>query len=143
MRRFLIASLALVLTMTAAGIAAGKPQHQAGFTTTVKAYAVGLSGWQTKPILSANDDVPETGNGSARYRMVGIPDGLGVLRRGRGARLFMNHEFSQADVSEPRVGRPQQRGAFVSEWRLNGRGQVLSGRRAFDTVYQDTTLVGP
>jgi hypothetical protein len=55
----------------------------------------------------------------------------------------MTHELTQTDTSEPRVGRPAQRGAFASEWLLNKKGEVISGRRAFDTVYQDNTLVGP
>src|SRR6266511_1313345 len=144
MRRFLMLALTLAAGIAVAGIADGKPQNQPdGFTTAIKPYAVGLSGWQTHAILSAGDVVPETGNGSAQYRMVGIPDGLGVLRRAKGVRVFMNHELTQSTVSEPRVGEPQQRGAFVSEWRLNKRGEVVSGRRAFDTVYQDNTLVGP
>jgi hypothetical protein len=98
----------------------------------------------TQPIISADDKVPETGNPGAQYRMVGIPDGLGVERRGRKtARVWMTHELTQTDVSEPRVGRPAQRGAFATQYRLNRRGEVLSGRRAFDHVYQDSTLVGP
>jgi hypothetical protein len=144
MRRFLIIALTLVATVAVAGIATGKPKKsQNGFTTAVKPYAVGLSGWETKAILSANDIVPETGGATAQYRMVGIPDGLGVDRQGKTVRVFMTHELTQTDISEPRVGRPQQRGAFASEWILNKRGEVISGRRAFDTVYQDSTLVGP
>jgi hypothetical protein len=78
--------------------------------------------------------------------MVGIPDGLGVLRKGKTAHVFMTHEIPKSavgDLSEPRVGRPKQRGAFASEWILNKKGEVISGRRAYDTVYQDNTLVGP
>ena len=136
MRRFLLVALTLAATVAVAAIADA-------FTTNVKPYAVGLNGWETHAILSAGDTVDETGNGSADYQMVGIPDGLGVLRRGKGVRVFMNHEMTNTIQSEPRVGRPLQRGAFVSEWLLNKRGEVISGRRAFDTVYQDNTLVGP
>ena len=144
MRRLPILALTLLATMAVAGIADGKPKNQqTGFTTAIKPYTNGLNGWETHAIISAGDVVPETGNGSAQYRMVGIPDGLGVLRRSKTVQVFMNHEMTQPDVSEPRVGQAQQRGAFVSEWRLNKRGEVLSGRRAFDTVYQDNTLVGP
>jgi hypothetical protein len=135
MRRFLLVALTLAATVAVAAIADA-------FTTNVKPYAVGLNGWETHAILSAGDTVDETGNGSADYQMVGIPDGLGVLRRGKGVRVFMNHEMTNTIQSEPRVGRPLQRGAFVSEWLLNKRGEVISGRRAFDTVYQDNTLVG-
>jgi hypothetical protein len=143
MRRFLLVALTLAATAALTGLALAKPKSRDGFTTSVKRYAIGLNGWDTQAILSANDVVPETGSGSAQYRMVGIPDGLGVLRKGKTARVFMTHELVQTDTSEPRVGRPAQRGAFASEWLLNRKGQVISGRRAFDTVYQDNTLVGP
>ena len=133
---------------------ADPPGTRDGFRTAVKPYAKGVpgSGWVTEPIISAGDAVPETGSPSARYRMVGIPDGLGVERphgRDRGGkggntvRVWMTHELPQIELSEPRVGRPAQRGAFASQFRLNRHGQVLSGRRAFDRVYQDSTLVGP
>jgi hypothetical protein len=135
-------AITLVATAAMAGLAlAKKPQD--GFTTSVKRYAVGLAGWHTQPIISANDIVPETGSATAQYRMVGIPDGLGVVRKGKAVRVFMNHELTQTDQSEPRVGQPKQKGAFVSEWTLNKKGEVVSGRRAYDTVYQDNTLVGP
>jgi Bacterial protein of unknown function (DUF839) len=144
MRRFLLVALTLVTTAAVTGSATGKP-HQDGFTTAIKRYAVGVtdSGWDTRAILSANDDVPETGSATGRYRMVGIPDGLGVLRKGKTVRVYMTHELTQTNVSEPRVGGHKQRGAFASVWTLNKKGEVLSGRRAFDNVYQDNTLVGP
>ena len=154
-----------VTALAAAAAVADPPSAQDGFRTSVKPYARGLagSGWETVPILSAADRVPETGaQEGVLYRMVGIPDGLGAYRvdadgnwqHGPGAsighghddglvKVLMNHEIAQADVSEPRVGRPKQRGAFVSEYTLNDDGEVLSGRRAFDRVYQDQAFVGP
>jgi hypothetical protein len=144
MRRTLLIALTVAVTMAVAGIAVGKPkQPQTGFTTGVKPYAVGLNGWNTHAIISANDVVSETGSASGQYRMVGIPDGLGVLRKGKSVRVYMTHELTQTDQSEPRVGQSKQRGAFADIWRLNKKGEVISGRRAFDTVYQDNTLVGP
>ena len=131
------------------GAASAKPpggKHggkQSGSTTQVKPYAVGLSGWSTRPLFSAGDKVPETGVTGAQYRMVGIPDGLGVERSHSGVRVLMTHELTQTDTSQPRVGRPSQRGAFASELMLNRKGEVVSARRAFDTVFQDSTLVGP
>jgi hypothetical protein len=145
--------LALVAVAAAAmvcGAATAKPKKPGGFQTTVKPYAKGVpgSGWATHPIFSAGDVVAETGNRGAQYRMVGIPDGLGVERRkgskhGGTTRVWMTHELTQTDVSEPRVGRPAQRGAFATQVVLNRRGAVVSARRAFDTVYQDSTFVGP
>src|SRR6185503_2274180 len=146
MRRFLLVALTLVAIAALTGLAIAKPKSQEGFTTSVKPYAVGLAGWDTRALLSANDVVPETGGGSAQYRMVGIADGLGVLRKGKTVRVFMTHEITKSatgDLSEPRVGQSKQRGAFASEWILNKKGEVISGRRAFDNVYQDNTLVGP
>ena len=144
MRRSPLVAITLLITVALAGVATGKPKKdEAGFTTSVKRYAVGLSGWRTQPIISSGDIVPETGNPGGRYRMVGIPDGLGMDRRSRRVRVLMTHELVQSDVSEPRVGRPQHRGAFASEWLLNPRGEVLSGRRLYDRVYQDSTFVGP
>ena len=160
MQRKRLGTLAmLVAGVLVCGVAAAKPppnKHD-GFQTSVKPYAKGVpgSGWVTQPIISAGDMVPETGNASEQYRMVGIPDGLGVerahgkghkrkLRRGGSAtRVWMTHELTQTDVSEPRVGRPAQRGAFATQLLLNRKGEVLSARRAFDTVFQDSTLVGP
>jgi Bacterial protein of unknown function (DUF839) len=150
MRSFGLAAVAA--GALAGGVAvAAPPDKTDGFTTTVKPYAKGMpgSGWETQPILSVGDVVPETGVAGARYRMVGIPDGLGVerlRRQGKQAasvRVLMTHEFPQADTAQPRVGRPDQRGSFASELVLNRKGQVLSARRAFDTVFQDSTLVGP
>jgi hypothetical protein len=153
-----IAVVAFVAAVLACGVAAAKkPPKQDGFQTAVKPYAKGVpgSGWVTEPILSAGDVVPETGT-SGQYRMVGIPDGLGVeQRRGKKARsakkkrggqrqrVWMTHELTQTDVSEPRVGRPAQRGAFADQLILNRKGEVLSARRAFDRVFQDSTFVGP
>jgi hypothetical protein len=141
-------ALAAVTTGTlAAGVAAAHPPSAGGgFTTAVKPYAKGVpgSGWQTRAILSAGDVVPETGSPGTQYRMVGIPDGLGIDRSGRkGVRVFMTHELTQTDTSQPRVGRPDQRGAFATELRLDRHGAVVSARRAFDRVFQDSTLVGP
>jgi hypothetical protein len=159
MRLMRALGLAAVATgVLAGGIAAAKPPDEpAAFATTVKPYAKGVpgSGWETQALFSSGDVVPETGVPGAQYRMVGIPDGLGVERvrghgrdHGRGkpaawARVLMTHEFPQTDTAEPRVGRPAQRGAFASEIMLNRKGQVISARRAFDTVFQDSTLVGP
>jgi hypothetical protein len=150
-----VAVVAVVAGGLGAGVAsAEKPRDRDGFRTAVKPYAKGVpgSGWVTQPLLSVGDVVPETGGSGAQYRMVGIPDGLGLDRAKRGrrfsrkggpARVWMTHELSQSELSEPRVGAPRQRGAFASQYLLNRDGEVISGRRAFSRVYQDSTLVGP
>jgi hypothetical protein len=80
--------LALAPGVLAGGIAAAAPPDKpAPFSTSIKEYARGVpgTGWETKALFSAGDVVPETGVSGAQYRMVGIPDGLGVARvRGQG-----------------------------------------------------------
>jgi hypothetical protein len=145
---------AAVAAVALAGEVAGArpPDSQSGFRTAVKPYAEGVpgAGWTTQPIISAGDTVPETGASGQQFRMVGLPDGLGVdqassghRRKGSAIRVLATHEMPQAELSEPRVGRPKQRGAFASELLLTRDGKVISGRRAFDRVYQDGMLVGP
>ena len=114
-------------------------------TTTVKPYVepVGTQ-YQITALFSVNDQVPEASNPSLRYRMVGLPDGLGAHANADGtSTLFMNHEFTQSTVSQPVVGGPQYRGAFVSKWILDADGDPISGERAFDQVFLENTLVGP
>lgn len=113
--------------------------------TDVKPYAVPVSpDYAIQPLLSVGEDVARTGNPAKLYQMVGIPDGLGVHRLAHGkTALFMNHEFVQGVISEPNVGDPLQRGSFVSRFVLDKDGCVVSGERAFDTVYNENALVGP
>ncbi len=87
--------------------------------------------------------MPLTGDSSKRYQMIGIPDGLGAqpLKHGN-VDLYMNHELGKAVTSEPVVGGPLNRGAFVSRYRLNGDAKVLSGKRAYDTVYKENDFFG-
>jgi len=115
--------------------------------TSVKPYAEAVGNEYTvQPLFSVNDDVPVLGGGSSeRYRMVGIPDGLGVRPNGNGtSTLYMNHELGFTVLSEPYVGSTvKNRGAFVSKWILDVGGNPTAGKRAYDTVYLDDTLVGP
>ena len=83
-RKRLGALAAFVAGVLVCGVAVAKPppKKHDGFQTSVKPYAKGVpgSGWVTEPIISAGDMVPETAKTGAQYRMVGIPDGLGVER---------------------------------------------------------------
>ena len=134
-----------------AGVAGAKPpgtKHgkQGGFTTQVKPYAVGLSGWSTKPIFSSGDKVPETGEPGSQYRMVGIPDGLGVDRRtagcaeGRQGVAWMTHEFPQDGTRSRASAAPAPGRSPVSS--CSTAGEVLSARRAFERVYQEAPSSG-
>ena len=110
----------------------------------VKEYTVGLAGYETTRLLSVGDTVPETSDPTKQYQMIGIPDGLGAHKSGGGTRtVYMSHELTNAVLSEPVIGAPLNRGAFVSKLTLDRDGNVLSGERAYDTVYMDDTLVGP
>ena len=106
-----IATLALAASVAPAGAA-----------TTIDAYAEGRNGYETVALFSVGDPVPRTGDPSQSYRMVGIPDGLGIVGRDGGATLFMNHEFTRSTVSQPIVGGPDYRGTVED-------GQLLLLRR--------------
>ena len=100
--------------------------------------------YETTKVISTGDTVPETSDPSKDYQMVGIPDGLGAHQGPKGTRIvYMNHELPFGSRSEPVLGEPLNRGAIVSRLVLDRDGKVLSGERAYDTVYIDDTLVGP
>jgi len=101
-------------------------------------------GVRVRVLLSVGDRVPRTGDRGARFRMVGRPDGLGVLRDPAvGSTLFMSHELDTTVRSRPLPGEAAVRGSFVSAWRLDGHHVPTSGDVAFDDVYQDRRRVGP
>ena len=132
----------IVVTMVAA-IAIGSSSVTAIATTEVKPYAVSIQeGSQVTPLLSVADNVEETDNPQLRYQMVGIPDGLGLTKNGSQATIYMNHEFATDKTAETTIGAQHDRGAVVSSWTVDRSGNVLSGRRAYDTVYAENTLVG-
>ena len=68
------------------------------------------------------------------YKMVGIPDGLGIKAATQSGNMevFMNHELG-ATAGIPRAH--GQAGSFVSKFEINpGTGEVVSGADAFSTV---------
>jgi hypothetical protein len=138
-RRLLASSLAaafVTVAVAGAGLAA----------TGVKPYVEPVGGhYQVRPLFSVDDKVPLLGGAPGQqYRMVGIPDGLGAHRnRGGTSTLFMNHELGFTALSEPVVGGPQNRGAIVSRWILDHDGDPVAGRRAYDRIYDENTLLGP
>ena len=130
----------------AAVLAAAALTSSVSAATSVKPYveAVG-SEYEIKALFSVDDKVPLLGGAPGQqYRMVGIPDGLGAHANGDGtSTLFMNHELNSNALSEPVVGGPKNRGTYVSQWILDADGDPVAGRRAYDWVYQENTLVGP
>jgi hypothetical protein len=134
-RRALCAAVAAGLLLTVAPARA---------LTPIQPYAVALDpSCQTLALLSSGDLVPHA-SGDGMYRMVGIPDGLGVVPNGDGTyTLFSNHELTSPTLSSPNVGGADNRGALVSEWVIDEDGHVLSGERAYDQVFQDNQPLGP
>lgn len=115
-----------------------------GFFTSVKPYAVAVTGdYAVKPLISAGDRVPRTSNSAQQFQMVGIPDGLGIYKEHGRRTLLVNHEMTKSTTSEPLVGQPLNRGAFVAAYKLNRNGSIKSGDVAYDTVFTEDTLVGP
>ena len=78
--------VAVVATLALAGVVAIGAAASGGFQTTVQPYAVGIAeGYETEPLFSVGDTVPEASDPSKSYQMVGIPDGPGAHKaHGRG-----------------------------------------------------------
>lgn len=136
MRKRILAAAAAAVAVAGAATAAIAP---------IDTYADSLvPQYETVKVLSVGDTVPETSDPSRTYQMVGIPDGLGAMRGPRNTRVvYMNHELTSSTLSEPVLGQPLSRGALVSRLVMDRDGTVLSGERAYDTVYVDDILVGP
>lgn len=128
-----------------ATLLAGLVNLHAGFITGVTPYTVPVvPGYSIVPLLSAGDRVPRTSNPLQQYQMVGLPDGLGAQKNADGTiSVYMNHELRNNVQSEPIIGAALNRGAFISKLILAADGSVLSGDRAYDTVYYENRLVGP
>ena len=136
-----IASLALFV----ATAAFGQGGSTIGPSTGAAPYIVpSRDDVSTVSVLTVGDSVNNKPDGVAPYRMVGIPDGLGILDHGdQTFTLFMNHELAPA-AGVPRRHHgldPSGRGAFVSQWRIAGAGHptlapltVLEGRDLIQTV---------
>lgn len=113
--------------------------------TSVSSYVAPVgSAYDLTPLLSVGDRVPETNDPALEYQMVGIPDGLGVVKNPDGtSSVYMNHEFNKSVASTPIIGGSPTIGAFVSKFELGSDGTVLSGARAYDTVWAENAYVGP
>lgn len=116
-----------------------------GFCTTVAPYALPVGpDYSVIPILSVGDRVPRLSDPSQWFQMIGIPDGLGAHANKDGTTtVFMNHELQYTARSEPIVGQPLYRGAFVSKLVLSADACVLAGDVAYHTVYAENVFVGP
>jgi muconolactone delta-isomerase len=139
-RRLLGVAVAAALAVTAAMAGAGQA------ATMVKPYVEPVGGhYRVKALFSVDDKVPLLGGAPGQqYRMVGIPDGLGAHPNRDGtSTLYMNHELNFSALSEPVVGGPKNRGAIVSQWILDQDGDPVAGKRAYDQIFDENTLLGP
>jgi uncharacterized protein DUF839 len=132
--RFVILSIVAFVVISAASAASP-------FVTDDPAYLKAVDPSVTiAPILTVGEDVPRTSNPAQSFRLIGVPDGLGLFKdAGGGVRLWVNHELKKTDVSQPVLGKPLQNGAFVSRFQLAGdRPAVLSGDFAASTFFLGT-----
>ena len=116
-----------------------------GFCTSVAPYTVPVGpDYSIIPLLSVGDRVPRISDTNQLFQMIGIPDGLGAHANKDGTTtVFMNQELGNTVRSEPIVGQPLYRGAFVSKLILGADACVRSGDVAYQAVYVENALVGP
>jgi hypothetical protein len=90
------------------------------------------SGVTTQAILTAGDQVGFKPDGTTPYRMVGIPDGLGVFDNDDGTfTLLSNHELASGGVPRAHGGD----GSFVSKWTIRKSDLgVTKGQDLIQTV---------
>ena len=107
-------ALALITGLTlAVGLispAAAASSTATGPNTTTAPYVLPVAdGVHITSLLTVGDD----GAASNGYELVGIPDGLGMIRQGANLVLYANHELRDAQGITRRHG---EIGAFVSRW---------------------------
>ncbi len=128
LKAFALAGLILVVTTATAIAAPG--DTGTGPNTTTKPYVLPVGdGVSVKSLLTVGDGAASNG-----YEMVGIPDGLGLVRSEEGDRdfrLFMNHELRN---NQGVVRRHGKKGAFVSELEIDSDSfEVEEGRDLIDS----------
>jgi hypothetical protein len=112
-----VATGVALLLVTAVGPQANAASPTAtGPSTTTAPYVLPIAdGVQITSLLTVGDGAADNG-----YRMVGIPDGLGLVRQGANLVLYSNQEIG--DTGAPNftplgiTRRHGQAGAFVSRW---------------------------
>lgn len=95
---------------------------KSGPGTTVMPYLLpARDGVDITALLTVRDKPADNG-----YRLVGIPDGLGLIPGGDRFTLLMNHELAGGSVGA--VRRHGSKGAFVSKWTIERSSlKVISG----------------
>lgn len=104
-----------------------------GPSTATTPYLVPQAGVEFTSILTVGDTVQLKHKGNQSYRMVGIPDGLGVLDNGDGTiTVLMNHELRGNLGSVRSHG---AKGSFISRWQIRKSDlRVLNGEDQIKTV---------
>lgn len=128
LRAFALAGL--IAAATAATAVAAPGGTSTGPSTSTKPYVLPVGdGVSVKSLLTVGE-----GSASNGYEMVGIPDGLGLVRNEEGDRdfrLFMNHELRG---NQGVVRKHGKIGAFVSELEIDSDTfEVEEGRDLIDS----------
>jgi hypothetical protein len=109
-RASIAACIAVAMVAALGAPAAATSTTARGPSTTTDPYVLPVAdGVHITSLLTVND----AGAASNGYEMVGIPDGLGIMRQGANLVLYMNHELRDAQGIVRRHGLT---GAFVSRW---------------------------
>ena len=127
-RRALTATiLAASLTVALAAPAGAATSTSIGPNTVTAPYILPVAdGVHIESLLTVGD----AGAASNGYEMVGIPDGLGVMRQGANLVLYMNQELRDTQGIARRHG---QTGAFVSRWVIDAeQGRIKEGSDLID-----------
>jgi hypothetical protein len=120
---------------------------QEGFLTEVEPYISPTSrgNYMFRQVLSVGDQIPLAGSATGKYQLPQVIAGLGGYRATIGTKPVIKLLIGNPAVgtAEPIVGGTAFRGSFVSEITLSTDGSVLSGAPAYDTVWNENTLLGP
>jgi len=125
-RKTTVAVALTAAAATALTTGAASAGTSTGPSTTIQPYVIPVAaGVDTTSLFTVGDKTASNG-----YKMVGIPDGLGVIKDGRDQVVFMNHELQN---SAGIVRRHGQAGAFVSRLVIDRKtGEVKSGSDLID-----------
>ncbi|GAB1720900.1 MAG: hypothetical protein NTAFB09_26310 [Nitrosospira sp.] len=128
-RKLMVALVAATLTGigASAGAATGPSSSQSPYLVPQAA------GIEFTSILTVGDEVKKKHKGNEKYRMVGIPDGLGAYDNGDGTiTVLMNHELRDTVGTIRAHG---AKGAFVSKWQIRKKDlKVLNGEDLINKV---------
>ena len=109
-RASIAACVALAMVAALGAPAAATSTTARGPSTTTDPYVLPVAdGVHITSLLTVGD----AGAAANGYEMVGVPDGLGIMRQGANLVLTMNHELRDAQGIVRRHG---QTGAFDSRW---------------------------